>query len=514
MALLGTVIKKGIEFGQKLTQEKKKPHEQQQEQLKHLISTAKNTAFGKYYGFSDLLHQEDLQSAFKERIPIFDYNQMHAAWWKQQQQFPDITWPGKPHFFALSSGTTGKSSKHIPVTEDFLKSMRKVGLSMLTALPEYDFDEELYESEILMLSSSANLTRQELGFEEGEISGINVSNFPGWYDFFYRPGKQIASIDNWDEKVEAIAKEAPNWNIGAIAGIPSWVLLMLKGIIAYHDLKTIHDIWPNLTVYASGGVAFETYRHDFNKLTNKPLVIMDTYLASEGFLAYTAQPGAMDMRLALEHGYYYEFIPFDDRGVDRHGNLLQNPLSLGIKEVELDEEYVLVLSTCAGAWRYTIGDTIKFTKLDPPEILLTGRTKFYLNVVGSQLSEEKMDAAILEVAKDMDVSVNEYSVAAVRQEDGNYIHQWVIVTENRELDNSLFAERLDAALKNSNKNYGVAREKALKGISVLAISKDQYLTYLEKRNHLGGQVKTPKVMGEEDMKALLKHLGRPSTGQN
>lgn len=505
MSLLGTLIKKGIELNQKIQFELSSPEKQQEDQLRSLLDKAKNTSFGKFYDFKSLLEADEVVNEYKQRVPFHNYKQIHDRWWYQQQSMPDITWPGKPSFFALSSGTTGKSSKRIPITDDFLQSMRDVGTSLVKELPNYDFPEELFESEILMLSSSANLSKHDYGHLEGEISGINVSNFPDWYDLFYRPGKEIASISNWDERVARIAEEAPNWNIGAIAGIPSWVLLMLQEVIKRHDLKNIHEIWPNLTVYASGGVAFETYRKDFEAICGKPLTIMDTYLASEGFFSYSSKPESMDMRLALSHGYYYEFIPFDERGVDETGQLLENPVSLGIGDVELNQDYVLVISTCAGAWRYIIGDTIKFTSLDPHEIKITGRTKFFLNVVGSQLSEEKMDAAILEVSKSMDVSVNEYCVGAIKNENEEYIHQWVVVSEN-DFDTSIFQEKLDEALKNANKNYDVARSKALKGISVKKISKDQYHNYLDSSNKKGGQVKTPKVMGEKKMRKLMDYI--------
>ncbi len=503
MALLGNLIKKGVELNQKLAFIKSDPVEKQKEQLQKLLHSARDTAFGKYYNFESLLKSEDIVAEFKSRVPVHEYESIHSRWWEQQQKYPDITWPGKPEFFALSSGTTGKTSKRIPITDDFLDTMRKVGTSLIRSLPNFDFPEELFESEILMLSSSANLLKNERGHLEGEISGINVSNFPGWYDLFYRPGKEIARIDNWEERVEAIAKEAPNWNIGAIAGIPSWVLLMIKRVISYHKLDTIHDIWPHLTVFASGGVAFETYRSDFEKVTRKPLSIIDTYLASEGFFAYTSRPGTMAMELALDHGYFYEFVPFNEDGVDGTGQLLKNPVSFPLEDIELDTEYVLIISSCAGAWRYAIGDTIKFTSVDPHQIVLTGRTKFFLNVVGSQLSEEKLDDAIIAVSEKLGISVNEYSVAAVKNSEGEYIHQWVIVTDE-EADEEEIAELLDRALKDANKNYTEARNKALTGVEAKTIKKSEYLKFLEKDKKIGGQIKTPKVMKEEKMRELLK----------
>lgn len=500
MAFVGSLIKAGISLNQKLNFDLKQPQEHQRDQLVKLLETARKTAFGKFYGFKELLKEDDVVGAFQESVPIHNYEQMHERWWAQQLKYPDITWPGKPQFYARSSGTTGKSSKRIPITDDFLQSIRDVGASLVRSLPNFDFPKELFETEILMLSSSANLDEQE-GHFEGEISGINVSNFPGWYDWFYRPGKEIASIDNWDERIARIVEEAPGWDIGAIAGIPSWVLIMLQEIVKAHNLQNIHELWPNLTVYASGGVAYDTYREGFNKLCGKPIQVIDTYLASEGFFAYSARPDTMHMELALSHGYFYEFVPFDARGVDEQGNLLKHPEVHTLANVEPNQEYVLLVSSCAGAWRYMIGDTIKFTRLEPHEIKITGRTKFFLNVVGAQLSEEKMDAAIVKVSEQIGVEVNEYAVAAVKEATG-YVHQWVIVCD-QEVAETQFAQLLDQTLAEANKNYAVARSKALTGVQVKRITKQAYHEYLERTKKKGGQVKTPKVMTEEKMKSFM-----------
>jgi len=506
MALIGKLVKAGLDITSKLTSSEESPQHSQEKQLKELLSQAKNTAFGKYYGFEDILKSENPISSFRKEVPIFNYEQMHEQWWSRQERFEDITWPGRPNFFARSSGTTGNSSKRIPITDEFMATMKSVGTSMVNSLHEFDFPESLFESEVLMLSSSASLDQNVQGFQEGEISGINVSNFPDWYDIFYRPGKEIAAIRDWDERVEAIAEQAPEWNIGAIAGIPSWVLLMLKRIIARHQLNNIHEIWPNFQVYASGGVAFETYREDFEALCRTPITILDTYLASEGFIAYSSRPDTMSMKLALNHGYFFEFIPFDKRGINESGDLLSEPLVLGINEVEVGKEYVLLLSSCAGAWRYVIGDVIRFESLNPPQIKITGRTKFFLNVVGSQLSEEKMDKAILELAGYLKTTINEYMVAAVKNDQGDYIHQWVLVSD---VKSEGLAEKLDDLLKSANKNYTVARSKALKGILVKVISKEEYTAFLAQTNRKGGQTKTPKVMKEEKMKTLLEFISQP-----
>ncbi len=503
MAILGSIVKSAIGLKHTLTSSEDDPVEEQRAQLQKLLQKAAPTAFGIYYQFDKLRRAPDPIAAFQEEVPIFEYHGMHQQWWHQQQRVPDITWPGKPDFFALSSGTTGKASKRIPITEDMLESIRSVGIAQAESLARFDLPTELFEKEILMLSSSAELKRHPHGHLEGEISGITTNNIPGWFSGFYRPGLEIASIDNWDDRVRAIAKAAPDWDIGALAGIPSWVQMMLREIIGYHQLNTIHDIWPSLSLYATGGVAFEPYRKSLESLMERPLIYMDTYLASEGFFAYNARPGTMDMRLATGQGIFYEFIPFDERGFDAMGNMLEEPQVYALDKVSEGQDYALLVSTPAGAWRHMIGDTVRFTDLEKMEIRISGRTKYFLNVVGSQLSEEKMNDAIGALSDALGYSINEYAVAAIKDEAGDFCHQWVIAIEG-DVDERSAARKLDELLQERNKNYAVAREKALKDIRLSALPPSAIYGWLEARKKKGGQIKMPRVMPEDKMKDLLQ----------
>ncbi|NIJ45168.1 hypothetical protein FHR24_001607 [Wenyingzhuangia heitensis] len=506
MAILGNIIKTTIDTLDTFSFDTKNAQEHQEEQLRKLLTNAKDTAFGKYYNFLKILDSDNIIEAYQQTVPLFDYKTINQQWWKQQQINPDITWPGKPNFFAKSSGTTGKKSKRIPVTNDYISSVRSVGTSMIKDLANFDFPTNVFEKEIFMLSSSAKLKNHKNGFKEGEISGINVSNFPDWYDVFYRPGKEIATIDDWETRKQKIAEEAPNWDIGAIAGIPSWILEVLKAIIEKNNLDTIHDIWPDFSIYSTGGVAFETYRASFEKICGKEITILDTYLASEGFFAYTARPNTMDMKLAVQHDMFYEFIPFNEEGFDETGNVLENPKVVDISKVEKGKEYALLVTTCAGTWRYMVGDTIEFTNIEEPEIKITGRTKFFLNVVGSQLSEEKLDKAVLDASKKFDVEINEYTVGATKKGE-DYFHQWILVTD-QQLDAEACKNFMDDCLQEANKNYRVARSKALRGIDVLVINKDKYHAYLKAQKKNGGQIKTPKVMTEERILTYLEFLNQ------
>ena len=271
---------------------------------------------------------------------------------------------------------------------------------------------------------------------------------------YYKPGEEIAGIDDWDERVEAIAKKAPEWDIGAISGIPSWIELMLKKVIEWNKVESIHDLWPNLAVYNSGGVAFEPYRASFDSLTSKPMLYLDTYLASEGFLAYQARPNQnMAMQLSLNTGIYFEFIPFEEKYFDEYGSPFPEAPALSLNEVELEKDYAILISTVSGAWRYSIGDTVKFTDLERAEIKITGRTKHFLNVVGSQLSVAKMNEAIQELEERFGAEIPEFTVGVVQRE-GEFYHLWFLgLGTAKDLNAQEVSEALDELLKTKNKNY-------------------------------------------------------------
>lgn len=500
MSLIGASIQKLLKL-KAVVGVKKSPLEEQKSELTELLNLAKGTALGQYYAFEELLQRDDFLDEFRKRIPLYEYDQMDQDWWAQQRRFPNITWPGAPKYYALSSGTTGPSSKRIPATDEFLSSMRSVSLDQLSELSMMDLPQEVFESEALAISSSANL-KYNNGHLEGEISGINVSNLPDWYDLFFRPGKEIAAIDDWEKRTDAIAKIAPEWNIGIISGIPSWVQLCLKKILDKNNATYIDDLWPNVSVYLSGGVAFATYEDSFRSLFNKEITVVDTFLASEGYFAYGSSTAPMEMNLAIRHGYFFEFIPFKPENLNNHGKIKKDAQSKLIHEVNTEEEYALVVSSCAGAWRYIIGDVIQFTELDPPRIKITGRVKFFMNVVGSQLSEEKINAAISHLNQELNLEINAFMLTC-KKIDGEYYHVWTLVT-NENPDESRCAKIIDEYLQELNKNYQVARGKALKGVKVRTIKEETYNDFLDDKKKLGGQVKVPKVMDEEANKELEK----------
>lgn len=497
MPLLGSIIKTAIDLRDTFNSPSH-PIESQREVLKSLLEKAKDTAFGKYYGFSKILKSESMEAHFAAAIPYFDYHQMTDRWWCQTHKgLPDIAWPGIPEFLARSSGTTGKKSKLLPVTDEMVQAITAAGIKQIGALANFDVPADFFEKEVLMLGSSTTLD-EENGFLIGEISGISAGKIPNWFRNFYKPGEEIARIKDWDQKVDEIVKYAPNWDIGALSGIPSWMEIMLKRVIAHHNLKTIHDIWPNLRVYTTGGVAFQPYEKSFNQLLSHPIIVIDTYLASEGFLALQNRPETTSMRLITDNGIYFEFVPFHPDYILDDGSIAQDAPALPIAEVEENKEYILIISTVSGAWRYLIGDTIKFTDVSRAEIQITGRTKFFLNVVGSQLSVNKMEVALREIEEKFTTKVPEFTVAAVKI-NNEFYHHWYLGTACK-VDPEKIAFALDDILKEANNNYKVARSKALKGIKVTPISPSIFTEWNSSQKKKGGQVKMEKVMNEEKFK--------------
>ncbi|MGO2102017.1 MAG: GH3 family domain-containing protein [Psychroflexus halocasei] len=506
MAIIGSVIKNIINVTDSISTENH-PEENQRKVLKELLEKAKETAFGKYYGFEKILESDDLEKTFSEKVPYFDYHQMNEKWWHRLHEGEkDISWPGAPSYYAISSGTTGKKSKKIPVSQEMLDAIKQSGIKQVTALANFDLPSDFFEKEIMMLGSSTNLDKKD-DHLEGEISGISASNIPFWFRGYYKPGEEIAKIDDWDERVKHIAENAKNWDIGALSGIPSWMELMLKEVIDYHNAETIHDVWPNLQVYTSGGVAFKPYEKSFNALLKHPIIVIDTYLASEGFIACQIRPETSAMQLITDNGIYFEFVPFEPSYIQQDGSIPEDAPVVSFADVEEGKDYVLLMSTVSGAWRYLIGDTIAFTDKKRAEIKITGRTKFFLNVVGSQLSVNKMNDAIQELENKLDIKLPEFTVSAVKI-DGEFHHVWHLGTDDKlDISEEGLAKALDDILKNANKNYKVARSKALKGVKVKVLPMEVFYEWSGANKKKGGQVKMEKVMGEEkfkDFEAFVK----------
>lgn len=502
MSVIGDLIKKAIDVSGLITGDPD-PQKAQLEVLKNLLTKARLTAFGKKYNFSGILAEEDFVGAFQRAVPIHDYDKMYNEWWHfLLNGHQNVTWPGGQDYFALSSGTTS-NSKYIPVTDDMLEAIRKSAIQQIMSLKNFDVPGDFFEKQIMMLGSSTDLIQKE-DHAEGEISGISASQIPFWFKGFYKPGHEIASIKDWDERIARICEEAPKWDIGGLSGIPSWVELMLKAIIKHHNLETIHDIWPNLKVYTSGGVAFEPYRKSLEKLFGKPMVVIDTYLTSEGYIATQKRPDTDAMTLIVNNGIFFEFVPFNESNMDENGCVKQDAEVLTLMETEENVDYVLLISTVAGAWRYMIGDTVMITDKEKAEIKISGRTKHFLNVVGEQLSVHQMNQVMTILEQEFDIEIPEFVVSAIHKGD-EHINKWYIGA-NKTVDSARLAEYLDSQLREKNKNYNVARTKSLKGVEAEIIPVERFYKWSEEFKKLGGQAKIPRVMKEEEFLEFEQYI--------
>lgn len=500
MALIGKAIKRALTLQTTLSKvrSRQSPEKKQEKTFNKLLRRAQHTAFGKYYNFEEILRSSRPYQAYKSKVPIFTYETLHDAWWhKSIEGYEDITWPGKVQYFALSSGTSGAPSKKIPVTQAMIRSMRRTSVRQILSLAYYDLPPELFEKGIFMLGGSTDLQWRS-SYYEGDLSGINAAQIPFWFQAHYKPGKKIAKERDWEAKIEEIVKSAKDWDIGIIVGVPAWIQIVTERIIRHYNLETIHDIWPNLKIYVHGGVFFEPYKRGFEKLLKHPLIYIDTYLASEGFIALKSNKDSDSMELILNNGIFYEFIPFNDKNFLPDGTLVNNPEIFSIEETKEGVNYALILSTCAGAWRYMIGDTIKFTNRANCEIIITGRTKHYLSICGEHLSVDNMNQAILQVSEEMGISVPEFCVAGEIDEMG-FRHKWFIGT-NSTISDEEFRSKLDIALKTLNDDYAVERRSALKEMLLETMPVHLFYDWMRSKGKVGGQNKFPRVLKKEQLK--------------
>ncbi len=504
MPLLGKVLKQLVETRNDLKLRPYHPVRNQHNMLKKLLRKAEFTAFGREFQFTSILQSKNIETAFQQQVPMFDYSTIHKNWWyRSLTGESDVCWPGQVKYFALSSGTSESASKRIPITKDMIKAIRNSSLKQIVAMSNFNFDETSYEKGIMMLGGSTNLKRKG-SYYEGDLSGISAGNIPTWFQAFYKPGKKIARLSDWEKKLDEIASHAHEWDIAHICGIPAWNQLMLERIIVYHKVKNIHEVWPNLTSFVHGGVAFEPYRKSFEKLLGKPITYIDTYLASEGFIAYQNRPDTQAMRLLTRNGIYFEFIPFDDAHFDEEGNIRSSAKALTLKQVNTLTDYAILLSTCAGAWRYLIGDTIRFVNTDEYELVITGRTKHFLSLCGEHLSVENMNHAIAHVNDTLNVGIREYTVCGVPHQN-MFAHHWFVGCDEA-IDATQLKELIDSKLKAINDDYSTERISALKDIIVTVLPVAIFYDWQAKHQKLGGQNKFPRVLKGERLKDWLNFL--------
>jgi len=475
------------------------PYDTQKAQLSFLVNRAKNTDFGQTHDFLKIHSYSD----FKEKVPLNDYESLFPYIKRMMEGEKDVLWPGKVKWFAKSSGTTSAKSKFIPVTEEALESNHFQGARDVLAYYLANYPQsKLLKGKTLKLGGSKQLLKIKDAYV-GDLSAIMIDNMPFWSNMVTVPEKKTALLPEWEMKMDKIIQEALKSKLTGLAGVPSWMMMLLKKVLEETGKNNIMEVWPDIEVFFHGGVSFTPYKEEYKKLfPSEKFNYMEIYNASEGFFALQDKKQAGELLLMLDYGVFYEFIPMSDFKGKESTHII--PLS----EVEKEVNYALVISSNSGLWRYIIGDTLKFTSVKPYRIKITGRTKHFINVFGEEVMIENTDKAIEIAATATGASIREYTVAPVYMgTDKKGAHEWMIEFENPPQDFEKFKRILDSSLQELNSDYEAKRYKDLTlSFPFIHMAKnDLFYKWLKEKGKLGGQNKVPRLSNtREYIDELLK----------
>lgn len=466
---------------------RKFPFEIQQEQLFRLIDIAKTTEWGKKFGFEDIKSIAN----FQERVPIHEYNDLKPFIDRHRQGEKDVLWPGEIKWYAKSSGTTSDKSKFIPVSKDGLENCHFRGGKDVLAIYTNNYpNSKIFKGKGLTLGGSHKIDNFNNQAYFGDLSAILIENLPFWVDIIRTPKTEIALIDRWEEKLEKYSQITVNENVTNIAGVPSWNLVLIKYILEKTGHKHLLEIWPNLELFTHGGVSFTPYREQYQKIIpSENMHYQETYNASEGFFAIQDEPDKNDMLLLLDYSVFYEFIPAEQYGTN-------NPTVLSIGEVEKGKNYAMLISTSSGLWRYAIGDTVTFTSVFPHKIIITGRTKHFINAFGEEVIIDNAEKALRKACEKTGATIVDYTAGPVYMSDNQKgRHQWLIEFNQPPSDLEKFNFFLDKALQDVNSDYEAKRYKniTLEKPLITVMEKGTFYNWLNDKGKLGGQNKVPRL---------------------
>lgn len=470
------------------------PVETQMEVFHKLVSTASHTDWGKRHGYRDIQSIEQ----FQERVPVATYEELYPEIEKVLRGEDNVLWPGNIKWFSKSSGTTNDRSKFIPVSEESLQDCHfKGGKDMLAIYVDQRPESEIFSGRGLPIGGSHQVNKLNSDSYYGDLSAVLIQNTPNVFNLFRATSKRVALIENWEEKIQAMAETVLNMNITSIAGIPTWTMLLMNRVmdLAGVDSRNILEAWPGLEVYFHGGVSMKPYRQQFEEMVpGGQLWFFETYNASEGFFAMQNEQGRSDLLLMLDYGIFYEFIRLEDVGNP-------HPRSFTIAEVEIGITYAMVISTNSGLWRYLIGDTVRFTQLSPPKIEIVGRTKHFINSCGEELMVDNADRALERACREAVAQIDNYTVAPVYGQAGQPgYHEWFVEFRQRPADVNRFMELLDLELQAINGDYGAKRNMnmGLLAPRLHELPVGSFYEWMKRRDKLGGQNKVPRLSNSRE----------------
>ncbi|MBV20101.1 MAG: hypothetical protein CL870_03275 [Cytophagia bacterium] len=476
----------------------KNPIEYQKDILLELINQGGTSEYGKRYEIDNIKTYEQ----FNKQVPVVNYEDFFPQIEKTLRGNKNIIWPGKFKWFAKSSGTTNDKSKFIPVSNDSLKKNHlKAGRDLLSVYLSNYKKSNLFDGLALALGGSKQLASYKNNKDvfTGDISAILLKNLPLWVKMLRTPSIDVALMPDWEKKLSLMAKITSNQNITSLSGVPTWTIVLIKEVLKITGKKNILEVWPNLELFIHGAVSFVPYENLFKELIpSKKMRYLETYNASEGFIAFQDNPDIKGMMLLTNHGIFYEFEDVYTKGI------------CDLSKVKINKEYALLMTTFSGLWRYRIGDTIKFLSIEPYRILITGRTKHFINAFGEELIVENSDMAISNTCKLLSMSFYNYSAAPIFiTGEKRGAHEWIIELENLPDNKKEFSKTLDKELRKVNSDYDAKRFKdiALKEPKTHFVGEGFFDFWLKTKKRLGGQNKVPRLSNNrKHIDDMLKYI--------
>ena len=463
------------------------PHDVQAAMLSQFVNTARDTEWGKMHSFKHIKNP----THFAQNVPIQDYETLKPYINRMMHGQRNILWPGQVKWYSKSSGTTNDKSKFIPVTISNLKTCHLKGAWDSSALIyKARPDTQGFAGKMLIMGGTYEAFAPHPQTRFGDVSAIMISHLPSVGSYIYAPSIEIATMPNFDEKIERMAHALIHEDMRSIGGVPTWTVVLLKRILEITGKQNILEVWPNLQVYIHGGVSFTPYRETFKQLIPKEdFTYWETYNASEGYFATQCEYDADDMLLLLNNGIYYEFLPESEWHA-------KNPIAIPLSNVETGKHYAPVITTNSGLWRYVPGDTVLFTSTNPYKIKVSGRTNQFVNTFGEEVMVSNTDKALAETCRTFNAQVSDYTVAPVFFKHNNKGgHEWVIEFEREPPDMEAFNNSLDFNLQCINSDYEAKRFKnmAMERLHMHPVPRGTFHSWLKAKGKYGGQCKVPRL---------------------